>query len=106
MKAAQWFVVFLIALSISAGGNAQNTQLGIIGGVQSGIALKYAINVTDGVASADAWPDSLDGAAAGSTCGPNNAFFDYVLAQGGVKDVKWHTCHSVTNRRSVSKSHL
>lgn len=69
---------------------AQNAAtLGIVGGVKSGISLKYAVNIANGITSADAWPDSLDNAAAGSQCGPTNAFFDLVLAQGGIKETDW-----------------
>ena len=63
--------------------------LGVVGGVKSGIGLKYAVNLADGVPSSQAWPDSLDNAAAGSQSGPSNAFFDLVLAQGGIKDPNW-----------------
>ena len=55
---------------------------GVIGGVRSGIGIWYASNL------GSAYPSNLDGASDGGVSA-TNAFFDSVLAQGGITDGGW-----------------
>ena len=55
---------------------------GVVGGVRSGIGIWYASNLGSG------FPSTLDGATDGSAS-QTNAFFDSVLAQGGISDGGW-----------------
>ncbi|MFH1645585.1 MAG: type II secretion system protein [Candidatus Omnitrophota bacterium] len=54
------------------------SEEGVVGGVRAGVHTYYAQN--------RAWPSTLDDAAASSAASKTNAFFDNVLAQGGVTD--------------------
>ncbi len=51
-------------------------EKGVVGGVRAGIHTYYAENKS--------WPTSLDSAANSTSASKTNAFFDTVLAQGGV----------------------
>ena len=76
-------------------------EKGIIGGVRSGITVFAMKKQLDSLWQAnagtpvdngngvwpDGWPAVLD--AATGTAGPTNAFFDSVLAQGGISDPTW-----------------
>lgn len=53
-----------------------SAEKGVVGGVRSGIHTYYGEN--------QSWPTSLDSAADSSSASKTNAFFDTVLAQGGV----------------------
>ena len=55
---------------------------GVVGGVRSGIGIWYASNLGSG------FPSTLDGATDGAAS-QTNAFFDSVLAQGGISDGNW-----------------
>jgi prepilin-type N-terminal cleavage/methylation domain-containing protein len=58
-------------------------ELGVVGGVRSGIYTKYAANLAQGVTPA--YPATLDANANGAcvTC------FTNVLSQGGINDSNW-----------------
>lgn len=65
----------------------QASRDGVAGAVRSGIMLFRANDlVVNGPPGA--WPDPLDAAAASSTAGPTNTFFDDVLTSG-VADDSW-----------------
>lgn len=60
---------------------------GVVGAVRSGVMLFRANDLVVNGAPGD-WPDPLDAAAANSTAGAANLFFDDVLTQG-VADGNW-----------------
>lgn len=77
----------LAAVAIPRYFNLQNqanlaAEAGVVGGVRGGIHTVFVNNPPN-------WPATLDAAAAGSTSGPLNPFFDNVLAQGGITDGTW-----------------
>ena len=55
---------------------------GVVGAVRSAIGIQYAANLGQG------FPGNLDGASAGAASN-TNAYFDSVLAQGGITDARW-----------------
>lgn len=65
----------------------QASRDGVVGAVRSGIMLYRSNDLVVYGAPGD-WPDPLDAAAAGSTAGTSNLFFNNVLTQG-VSDGNW-----------------
>ena len=63
-------------------------EAGTIGGVRAGIMLYYATH-KDGGKLNPKWPSMLDDSANTGTTNTTEAFFDTVLAQGGVMDGNW-----------------
>lgn len=63
-----------------------SAERGVVGGVRAGILTYHADQLRQGN---DAYPTTLDSAAASSTSVSDNPFFDTVLAQGGITDGSW-----------------
>jgi len=68
---------------------------GVVGNVKSAIVIYYATHEDANGVLDPQYPLHLDAAAASSVAGPTNAFFDSVLAQGGITEDSWSKGTSV-----------
>lgn len=72
--------------------NQQADEMGtqaVVGGVNSGIAINYALNVAYGVPPDSAYPEFLDDAPPYTQASAENVFFIHVISPEGISDSEW-----------------